>query len=1309
MAKLMEVFLVPLFICSYFIPSSASRIEIIQQPVGNVLKGRALSQQPHVVVVLSSSSELSVGQPQQSYTDLVLSEGETLDVNNNNIMTVSISKNPVGAAFSTGSNSFTVRLLNGAYNFTDLLILQGGTGFTLKFQTQDSYGNLISVESDLFDCGGQDAQMHIVQQPTLNVFGSPQPWIPPILQVQDATGAHLPLAEPEISVSIFSGPTGANFSGDSSLSVSASKGQAIFDKLWVTKAATSLDPRITSYLEPIVNVFYVLKFSAPGYADVYSSEFEVLPVLTVEREPVSDHVHVVTSGCSGPVAGCFINFTNYLGMYTDLNGTASSPWKLQSARLSVSVACTDLDGTGEMVSYVTVGSRMLAKGVEYSPGPWAGCAFAGCRSQCQTNTRLVVSELDVLSDLGTIDPFTQLFKSDGRKLSVRLGLTDAVNVCECDGSLLVANATLRLTYSISQYEQDLPLRQQPVISLRNGDGTLYGLMPLIVSVNLSYSPSGALLQGARTLTTANSLATFTDLKVTEAGPDNQLRFYIVGTKNSSRVEVVDASPFNIGTGMLPVLSLDCPTCLQPVVSPTEYEVFSQQPVLNLLKFSGGVWVKALSDLPVQVAMGEGRDVAQIAMTSTRVVRAVQGVVRYTNLAVYNGGCLHQFSSLVFVCNDNFVVSQSFNLTDDNLSPTFASPYPANGSSFGAVMWSSTLLFHVNITDRNIYRVANNTYSDKLNVYVWGNKTWINGFCSSPCLDAKNASCVQLLPDNLDVNSVNLDANSSVVNPSVVWKNVSRIPQYSLKGTTYCKIKPVNSIAWWISLPVKFSPLCINSALNFPGDGGKSTVCLQGVDNFNPLDSTSKTISTLGEERCVEIKTLSPVAPYFVQPTAFNISQAQISGTYLDRENAPPPASAESFPSLTIGVGCKLELPVEVRNDDKTFPGSCRAPLGLSPSAPDTASFSYGLRAKIHRVYQTSLYEQREASFGVLPGPVLDSHSSSNPYTTALRWQPVRGQEGFVYSICLSIQVNLSSTDVNDACLQEFYTAPFLGHPSQYCVTVDVARCRYCVQEGDSMETMARDWGTSILQLWGGNQLFSPSYLESQQSILVGPIYTVGPDETLPEIALKFGRSALDVLDWNPDIPMDPSIINGQLPLLSSQGLYTLGTAPWYNQNGTILTNSQEVCVLPDVCTDVKLPHLVDQYLEAFSCSLCDAGSLYCTAPLCIDGSGTGPWTPATCTKWVGSRCQRCSECQQEVLDAYGNVLIEGTWNSGGCNGTRTGGQCSDCTVDSVCSPCSRCRIDEIEKFPCTLTSDRVCEPISQPASISLGRPLPPPV
>eukprot|EP00960_Hanusia_phi_P055822 763069-Hanusia_phi.AAC.1 len=213
--------------------------------------------------------------------------------------------------------------------------------------------------------------------------------------------------------------------------------------------------------------------------------------------------------------------------------------------------------------------------------------------------------------------------------------------------------------------------------------------------------------------------------------------------------------------------------------------------------------------------------------------------------------------------------------------------------------------------------------------------------------------------------------------------------------------------------------------------------------------------------------------------------------------------------------------------------------------------------------------------------------------------------------------------------------------------------------------MARDWGTSILQLWGGNQLFSPSYLESQQSILVGPIYTVGPDETLPEIALKFGRSALDVLDWNPDIPMDPSIINGQLPLLSSQGLYTLGTgiappapplvfsllalqtrsclfppppllsspllsspllsspllsspllsspllsspllssplllpdtprshlripvilvlfcmlaayltnlimaAPWYNQNGTILTNSQEVCVLPDVCTDVKV-------------------------------------------------------------------------------------------------------------------------------------------
>ncbi|EKX34152.1 hypothetical protein GUITHDRAFT_147408 [Guillardia theta CCMP2712] len=1092
--QLQSSLLLALILYTCLTPSRGSRIAIIQQPMGNVLKGRALAQQPELQVVLSSTSELSVGTPRQSYVSLALNAGETLDVNNNNVMIVSIFQNPVGANFSTGSNKITVTLKEGAFKFTDLLILQGGTGFRLKFETHDSYGNLIAVESDLFDCGGQDARMHIAQQPTLNVFGSSQPWIPPVLEILDGTGRNLLLAEPEISVSIFSGPKGANFSSDSLLSVRASQGRAAFESLWVTKAATLLDPRITSYLEPVVNVFYVLKFSSPGYVDVYSSEFEVLPILAVEREPVSDHEKVVTSKCSGPVSGCYINFTDYLGMYTELNGSASSSaWKLQSAKLSVSVSCTDLDGPGEYVSYVTVGSRMLQRGIEYTPGPWAGCAFAGCRSQCASNTRLVVSDLDVLSDLGHIDASAQLYVSDGRKLSVKLALTDAVNVCECDGSLLVANATLRFTYSISQYEQDLPLRQQPVISLRNGDGTLYGLMPLIVSVNLSYSESGALLLGSRMQTSSNSLASFTDLKVTEAGPGNQLLFYIVGTKNSSRVEVVEASPFNIGTGTLPALSLSCTRgCSEPKVSITPYVTFSQQPVLELQKFVGGQWIIAQSNLPVRVEVGEGKGVAQLAWFSSSVVRADQGKVRYVDLAVYNGGCLQQPTRLVFLCNGNSIVSSPFLIIDDNLSPTFAVADPANGSFIGAVLWSTNFLFDINITDRNVYTVKNQSYSDQLSVYVWGNKTWLDQFCSWQSCPLANRTCVLLGASN--------DRDANDVTSSVAWKFQNSIPQLSLKPSAYCTSnKPANGSAWGIKFPVQFSPRCANSATNFPSDGGKSTVCIQGSDTITSIDNPNLEVRTFGEQRCVEIETRSPVAPYFVQPTHFDVLQAKIKGTYLDGEIGLTPTPTVSFPSFDVGVGCVLHVPIEVKNDERKFQKPCQAPQ--DPKAGN-ASISSQLRAKIYRVYRTSLYQQQEAPFDVLPGPTLIANPSSNPYTTALQWQPARGQEGFVYSICLSIQVDLSSSDLSESCQQEFYTAPFLGHPSQYCITVNVERCRYCVQDGDSMETVARDWGSSILQLWGGNSIFSPAYLESQQKIFLGPVYTVGPDETLPEVALK---------------------------------------------------------------------------------------------------------------------------------------------------------------------------------------------------------------
>jgi len=41
---------------------------------------------------------------------------------------------------------------------------------------------------------------------------------------------------------------------------------------------------------------------------------------------------------------------------------------------------------------------------DYSTGPWADCAFAGCRGECASNMRPIVEGLDVRMDLGGLDP-----------------------------------------------------------------------------------------------------------------------------------------------------------------------------------------------------------------------------------------------------------------------------------------------------------------------------------------------------------------------------------------------------------------------------------------------------------------------------------------------------------------------------------------------------------------------------------------------------------------------------------------------------------------------------------------------------------------------------------------------------------------------------------------------------------------------------------------------------------------------------------------------------------------------------------------
>ncbi len=115
-----------------------------------------------------------------------------------------------------------------------------------------------------------------------------------------------------------------------------------------------------------------------------------------------------------------------------------------------------MDGPGEVVTHVSVGDRRLRPAVEFETGPWEGCGFAGCREQCDTNMRRVVSGLDVKDDIGSYDTVTKIYSSTGPPLRVKVAISDKVNICPCDNSPLKVTVRLVLTYSQTPEEQGRP-------------------------------------------------------------------------------------------------------------------------------------------------------------------------------------------------------------------------------------------------------------------------------------------------------------------------------------------------------------------------------------------------------------------------------------------------------------------------------------------------------------------------------------------------------------------------------------------------------------------------------------------------------------------------------------------------------------------------------------------------------------------------------------------------------------------------------------------------------------------------------------
>jgi len=133
-------------------------------------------------------------------------------------------------------------------------------------------------------------------------------------------------------------------------------------------------------------------------------------------------------------------------------------------------------------------------------------------------------------------------------------------------------------------------------------------------------------------------------------------------------------------------------------------------------------------------------------------------------------------------------------------------------------------------------------------------------------------------------------------------------------------------------------------------------------------------------------------------------------------------------------------------------------------------------------------------------PVAEGEVPTKVTSKRFCWRPVRGQEARTYTTCYETR-DTYKIDI-----------------AQRCVSIEVARCKYCTQPGDTMLNIAVDYNTDWLQLWGANvDVKNPDHLYDYQLLNVGPVYHVRAGDSLDNLAARFHTTPDEILSVNPDV------------------------------------------------------------------------------------------------------------------------------------------------------------------------------------------------
>jgi hypothetical protein len=305
------------------------------------------------------------------------------------------------------------------------------------------------------------------------------------------------------------------------------------------------------------------------------------------------------------------------------------------------------------------------------------------------------------------------------------------------------------------------------------------------------------------------------------------------------------------------------------------------------------------------------------------------------------------------------------------------------------------------------------------------------------------------------------------------------------------------------------------------------ICFQGASRANASGAV-----VFGERVCTRIKVVRPEPQHTVEVTCPSCTSPLVTSEFTAMVRCPYKWNILMYerkdfdPSYMMDGEIYPSAPFEVSG----YKSGAYAPRAEPDPHNPLPAGAVLMQPHPHIHCRSDNAQTPVARSPSEPEPRCEPIYRGNFYTQELTWTPPRGMESSTVMVCFRIS---GAAGMDTSVVQ----------PKRICSKVTVSKCRVCTLPGDTLQSIAKDYRTDWLQLWGANVLVeNPNNLKDYGYITIGPTYRVSKkSEPANIVAGTFGMTMDGLVELNPDL----------------KGVVTL-------QQGT------DVCILPPVCKSTQL-------------------------------------------------------------------------------------------------------------------------------------------